>query len=182
MEPVKGGTLAKVPNGAEHIFQNIDSNASPASFAIRFSASQEGVLVVLSGMSDLAQVKNDTSYMQDFKPLTDGEKQALSEMKEKYQETWKYRCSDWSALDDNAYGVRISGIIRAYNSMLIQPDPYFSAELNYYRSFRSVYDCAFETGDYTSQTEKIGGAFDVTTTLREAVEFHSKNNYQTYMD
>lgn len=182
MEPVKGGTLAKVPNGAEHIFQNIDSNASPASFAIRFSASQEGVLVVLSGMSNLAQVKDNTSYMQDLKPLTDGEKQALSEMKEKYQETWKYRCSDWSALDDNAYGVPISGIIRAYNSMLIQPDPYFSAELNYYRSFRSVYDCAFETGDYTSQTEKIGGAFDVTTTLREAVEFHSKNNYQTYMD
>ncbi len=182
MEPVKGGALAKVPAVAEHIFQEIDRGASPASFAIRFAASQEGVLAVLSGMSNLAQVKDNTGTMQDFKPLTDGEKQALTEMKEKYQETWKYRCDDWFALDDNAYGVPVSGIIRAYNSMLIQPDPTFSAELNYYRSFRSAYDRAFETGDYTAQTEKIGGAFDVTAALREAVAFHAKNNYQTYMD
>ncbi len=182
MEPVKGGALAKVPAGAEHIFQDIDQGASPASFAIRFAASQEGVLAVLSGMSNLAQVTDNTGYMQDFKPLTDGEKQALAEMKVKYQETWKYRCSDWSALDDNAYGVPVSGIIRAYNSMLIQPDPTFCAELNYYKSFRSAYDRAFETGDYTAQTEKIGGAFDVTAALREAVAYHAKNNYQTYMD
>ena len=182
MEPVKGGALAKVPAVAEHIFQEIDRGASPASFAIRFAASQEGVLAVLSGMSNLAQVKDNTGTMQDFKPLTDGEKQALTEMKGKYQETWKYRCDDWFALDDNAYGVPVSGIIRAYNSMLIQPDPTFSAELNYYRSFRSAYDRAFETGDYTAQTEKIGGAFDVTAALREAVAFHAKNNYQTYMD
>lgn len=182
MEPVKGGMLAKVPVGAEHIFQEIDPNASPASFAIRFAASQEGVLAVLSGMSNLAQVEDNTGYMQDFKPLTDGEKQALDEMKGKYQETWKYRCGDWSALDDNAYGVPVSGIIRAYNSMLIQPDPTFCAELNYYKSFRSAYDRAFETGDYTAQTEKIGGAFDVTAALREAATYQAKNNYQTYMD
>ena len=133
-------------------------------------------------MSNLAQVTDNTDYMQDFKPLTDGEKQALAEMKEKYRENWKYRCSDWSALDDNAYGVPVSGIIRAYNSMLIQPDPTFCAELNYYKSFRSAYDRAFETGDYTAQTEKIGGAFDVTAAVREAVEYHAANNYQTYMD
>ncbi len=182
MEPVKGGALAKVPVGAEHIFQDIDPGASPASFAIRFAASQEGVLAVLSGMNNLAQVKDNTGYMQDFKPLTDEEKQALAEMKGKYQGTWKYRCSDWSALDDNAYGVPVSGIIRAYNSMLIQPDPTFCAELNYYKSFRSAYDRAFETGDYTAQTEKIGGAFDVTAAMREAATYHATNNYQTYMD
>ena len=182
MEPVKGGMLAKVPADAEQIFQDIDQSASPASFAIRFAASQEGVLAVLSGMSNLAQVTDNTGYMQDFKPLTDEEKQALAEMKEKYQETWKYRCSDWSALDDNAYGVPVSGIIRAYNSMLIQPDSTFCAELNYYRSFRSAYDRAFETGDYTAQTERIGGAFDVTAAMREAVEYHATNNYQDYMD
>ena len=182
MEPVKGGMLAKVPAGAEHIFQEIDQGASPASFAIRFAASQEGVLAVLSGMSNLAQVTDNSGYMQDFKPLTDSEKQALAEMKGKYQETWKYRCSDWDALDENAYGVPVSGIIRAYNSMLIQPDPTFCAELNYYKSFRSAYDRTFETGDYTAQTEKIGGAFDVTTALREAATYHATNNYQTYMD
>lgn len=182
MEPVKGGMLAKVPDGAEHILKDIAPDASPASFAIRFAASQDGVLAVLSGMSNLAQVEDNTGYMQDFKPLTDAEKQALAEVKKAWQATWKYRCDDWSALDENAYGVPVSGIIRAYNSMLIQPDPTFCAELNYYKSFRSAYDLAFETGDYAAQTEKIGGAFDVTDAVREAVEYHAKNNYQTYMD
>lgn len=182
MEPVKGGMLAKVPAGAEQILQDINPDASPASFAIRFAASQDGVLAVLSGMSNLDQVEDNTRYMQDFKPLTDAEKQALAEMKKAYQAAWKYRCEDWSALDDNAYGVPVSGIIRAYNSMLIQPDPTFCAELNYYKSFCSAYDRAFETGDYTAETEKIGGAFDVTNAVREAVAYHVKNNYQTYMD
>lgn len=182
MEPVKGGMLAKVPAGAESIFRDMDPGASPASYAIRFAASQEGVLAVLSGMSTLAQVEDNTGYMQDFKPLTDEEKQALVQMKEKYQETWKYRCSDWSALDDNAYGVPVSGVIRAYNSMMIQPDPFFCAEMNYYKSFRSAYGPAFETGDYAAQTEKIGGAFDVTEAVREAAAFQAKNSYQTYMD
>lgn len=182
MEPVKGGMLAKVPDGAEHILKDIAPDSSPASFAIRFAASQDGVLAVLSGMSNLAQVEDNTGYMQDFKPLTDGEKQALAEMKKAWQATWKYRCDDWSALDENTYGVPVSGIIRAYNSMLIQPDPTFCAELNYYKSFRSAYDLAFETGDYAAQTKKIGGAFDVTDAAQEAVAYHVKNNYQTYMD
>ena len=46
----------------------------------------------------------------------------------------------------------------------------------------SAYDRAFETGDYTAQTEKIGGAFDVTAAVREAATYHAENNYQTYMD
>lgn len=181
MEPVKGGALARVPSDAEHILNALNTDASPSSFAIRFSASREGVLVVLSGMSNLAQVEDNTGYMQNFTPLSDAEERALSEIKACYQKTWKYRCDDWSALDDNAYGVPISGIIRAYNSMFIQPDPYFSAELNYYKSFRSAYDPAFEKGDYSAQTAKIGGVFDVNTALREAVKTQVENSYQTYM-
>lgn len=182
MEPVKGGTLAAVPAGAEHILQNLDTDASPASFAVRFAASPDGVMVVLSGMSNLEQVEDNTAYMQDFKPLTDTEKQALSALKAEYRKTWKYRCDNWSALDDNAYGVPVSGIIRAYNSLQIQPNPFFGAELNYYKSFRTAYDRAFETGDYSAQTEKIGRTFDVDAALREAIEFETKNSFQSYMD
>lgn len=182
MEPVKGGTLAAVPVGAKHLLQNLDATASPASFAVRFAASLDGVMVVLSGMSDLEQVEDNTAYMQDFKPLTDAEKQALSAMKAEYQKTWKYRCDNWTALDDNAYGVPVSGIIRAYNSLQIQPNPFFGAELNYYKSFRTAYDHTFEMGDYSAQTVKIGGAFDVNAALREAIEFETKNSFQSYMD
>lgn len=181
MEPVKGGMLANVPAGAEDIFRELDPQASPASFAVRFAASFDGVLTVLSGMSSLAQVEDNTGYMQNFQPLTNAERQALVAMKAAYQKTWKFQCVDWTALDDNAYGVPISGTIRAYNSLQIQPNPYFGAELNYYKSFRTAYDRAFETGNYAEQTEKIGGAFDVTAALREAVAFETTNSFQTYL-
>ena len=182
MEPVKGGTLAKVPAGAEHILRELDPGASPASWAVRFAASLDGVLAVLSGMSDLEQVEDNTGYMQNFKPLTSEELRALEAMKAEYQKTWKFQCADWPALDNNAYGVPISGVIRAYNSLLIQPNPTFGAELNYYKSFRSAYDRSFETGDYAAQTEKTGGAFDVTAALREAIDFQTKNSFQSYVE
>lgn len=182
MEPVKGGTLASVPEPAAQALRSHDADASPASYAIRFAASLEGVLVVLSGMSTLAQVEDNTAYMQDMKPLTDEERALLRSAKAAYTKTWKFACGDFAALDRNDAGVPISGIIRAYNSLLIQPNPYFGAELNYYKSFRSAYDRAFETADYSAQTRAIGGAFDVNAALKESIEFLTKNSFQSYMD
>ena len=71
MEPVKGGTLAKVPGKAEQMLKNLDPEASAASWAVRFAASLPNVKMVLSGMSTLEQLENNTSFMQDFKPLND---------------------------------------------------------------------------------------------------------------
>ena len=76
MEPVKGGTLAKVPDEAERLLKGLDPEASIASWAVRFAASLPGVMCVLSGMSNLAQMEDNLSYMEDFKPLTDAEKAA----------------------------------------------------------------------------------------------------------
>ncbi len=74
MEPVKGGTLAKVPPAAEKLFKDRDATMSVPSWAIRFAASLPNVMVVLSGMSDLEQMADNLSFMEDFKPLTEGEK------------------------------------------------------------------------------------------------------------
>lgn len=74
MEPVKGGTLAKVPEEAEKLFKDRDQNMSVASWAVRFAASLENVMVVLSGMSSIEQVEDNISFMEDFKPLSDEEK------------------------------------------------------------------------------------------------------------
>ena len=177
MEPVKGGMLANVPDDVMVEMKANDAAASPASYAIRFAASLDGVMVVLSGMSSMEQVEDNTAYMQDMKPLTEKEQAITLHAKEAYRRVWKYNCADFDKLDDNAAGVPISGIIRAYNSLLIQPNPYFGAELNYYKTFRSAYDRTFETADYSAQTEVIGGAFDVNKALRESIEFQAKNGF-----
>ena len=75
MEPVKGGQLANLPEAAMERFRAFygEDMPSPASLAIRYAASLPQVELVLSGMSTLEQVSDNTAFMGDFKPLTEGE-------------------------------------------------------------------------------------------------------------
>ncbi|MBR6569556.1 MAG: aldo/keto reductase [Clostridia bacterium] len=77
MEPVKGGTLAKVPEKAEQLLREADPAMSVPSWAVRFSASLDNVMMVLSGMSNVAQMQDNLSYMEDFKPLTKQETEVV---------------------------------------------------------------------------------------------------------
>ena len=75
MEPVKGGNLVRLPSDAKKYFDELGGGY--ASYAIRFAASRKGVFMVLSGMSDIAQMNDNISYMKDFKPLDEKELKAV---------------------------------------------------------------------------------------------------------
>ena len=79
MEPVKGGSLARVPEAIDRLFKEYDPNASAASWAIRYCASLPNVMMVLSGMSNMEQMEDNTSYMQDFQPLNDEEQNIIAQ-------------------------------------------------------------------------------------------------------
>ena len=76
MEPVKGGNLVNLPEDAKKILDDLNGG-SAASYAIRFAASFDGMMMVLSGMSNLEQMNDNLSYMKEFKPLDDTERKAV---------------------------------------------------------------------------------------------------------
>ena len=82
MEPVKGGMLATPPKSVEEILKKADPDASNASWAIRFAAGLEGVITVLSGMSNIEQLEDNVSYMKDFAGLTEEQKKTLEAAQE----------------------------------------------------------------------------------------------------
>ncbi|MBE6143489.1 MAG: 4Fe-4S dicluster domain-containing protein [Erysipelotrichaceae bacterium] len=83
MEPVKGGTLVKLPEEAKKVYDEL-GELSYASYAIRFAAGFDGMLCILSGMSNLEQMKDNVSYMKDFKPLSKEEMDAVNKVVDIY--------------------------------------------------------------------------------------------------
>lgn len=81
MEPVKGGSLVNLPDDAKAVLDALHGG-SPASYAIRFAAGFPGMLMVLSGMSSMEQMRDNLSYMKDFTPLNDAELAAVNRVQE----------------------------------------------------------------------------------------------------
>ncbi len=93
MEPVKGGTLAALPEHVAEVFKQANPNVSPAQWAIRFAASLPGVITVLSGMSTLEQMDENTTFMSNFQPLSDEEYAIIAQAQEKLKEADLIPCT-----------------------------------------------------------------------------------------
>lgn len=93
MEPVKGGTLANPPKEVAEAFASANPKASPSSWAIRFAASLEGVITVLSGMSNIEQMEDNISYMKEFEPLNPEETKTVEKAREIFNSYPKVPCT-----------------------------------------------------------------------------------------
>ena len=81
MEPVKGGNLVNLPEDAKAVLEDLHGG-SPVSYAIRFVAGFPGMMMVLSGMSNMEQMQDNISFMRDFKPLDETERAAVEKVQE----------------------------------------------------------------------------------------------------
>ena len=79
MEPVKGGNLVNLPDAAQAVFDALHGGSN-ASYAIRFAAGFPQMCMVLSGMSDMAQLTDNVGFMRDFRPLNDDERAAVDQV------------------------------------------------------------------------------------------------------
>lgn len=93
MEPVKGGNLVRLPDEAQKILDELNGNCSNAAYAIRFAASFKNMRVVLSGMSSLEQMKDNISFMEEFKPLNEQEMAAVNKVCEVFNSKKMIPCT-----------------------------------------------------------------------------------------
>ena len=93
MEPVKGGILADPPQAVKDILDEAMPDDSYATAALRFTASQPGIVVTLSGMSTLEQVQDNCRAFRDFKPLDHGELAAIDRARAALKEGGTVQCT-----------------------------------------------------------------------------------------
>ena len=93
MEPVKGGILANPIPSVRAILEGANSSASCASWALRFAAGLDNILAVLSGMSDVAQMKDNLRQMQPFRPLDEQEMQVIARAQKALDEAKDIPCT-----------------------------------------------------------------------------------------
>ena len=134
MEPIKGGSLARLVPDAEKVLKRIRPDMSIASWALRFAASQDNSLVVLSGMSNIEQMKDNLSYMADFKPLDDKEMEAIDEVVKILNSTETIACTKCHYCTDGCpVNMPIPDIFEAENLVLRDNKSVFDAKKEYDR-------------------------------------------------
>lgn len=120
MEPVKGGTLANLPKEAQDLLLAYNPEATPASYALRFAAGLDNVMMVLSGMNTLEQVRENTRLMDNLKPLSEQEMNLLSEVVEIMNRSMAVPCTSCGyCMEVCPKNIAIPGLFGLYNNYKI---------------------------------------------------------------
>lgn len=116
MEPVRGGKLADdVPKQAVDAMKSVNPDKSIASWAIRFVASFDNVLTILSGMNSKEQLYDNLDSLSDFTPMTDVEMNVCHNTASMINKTDVIPCTGCDYCADCPKGVKISSIFKVYN-------------------------------------------------------------------
>ena len=118
MEPIKGGSLVNLPEDADRILRELNGGSN-ASYAVRFAASFPKIAVVLSGMSDVAQMKDNISAMKDFVPLSEAEHEAVRKVCDIFKGLNLIPCTSCRyCIEENECpkGIRIPDLFTALNA------------------------------------------------------------------
>jgi len=133
MEPCKGGNLSIVPEKAEQLMKDCNPESSVPSWAIRFAASQEGVIMVLSGMNTLEQMLDNTSYMANFKPLSKEEYKVIDQVVEIINENTAIPCTTCRYCEKECpQNIAIPDYFALYNSAKRAVTTNMSSQFVYY--------------------------------------------------
>ncbi len=171
MEPVKGGVLAQIPEESEKQLRAIEPDISPAGWALRYAASKEGVLAVLSGMSTLDQVLDNVKTMKDFDKLPEGQEEMLEGLAAKQKEAGPEHTGDFTKYEGITYrGVSVAAILDTYNSAMVQPNPLFSGEMNYLANKMLSLGVTDIKQEFPEETVILDGE-DITAQVDEAWNF-----------
>ena len=123
MEPVKGGMLANPPEPVAKILKEANPNVSFASWAIKFAANLDGVITVLSGMSNIEQMQDNLSYMKDFTKLSEEEKKVLDKAQEELKKIPLIPCTTCNYCAKVCpMNIGISGSFTAMNMLTLYGD------------------------------------------------------------
>ncbi|MCL1834990.1 MAG: aldo/keto reductase [Oscillospiraceae bacterium] len=116
MEPVKGGSLANFTPEVQSIFKKANPDVSIASWALRFPMALDGVVTVLSGMSDLEQVDDNTKTADNMGALSDAEMKVIAEAMEELAKIPTIPCTQCRyCVDDCPQKINTPGILRLMN-------------------------------------------------------------------
>ncbi len=146
MEPVKGGTLAELPESIEAILKNVSKDKPVVSWAFRFLIEKEGIMSVLSGMSNTDQLVGNIETFSKNEPFSAEERKALEEAIVSFKKLSTIPCTGCEYCIHCPKDINIPAVFGAYNQFKRNSDNAWNAAMMYRTNVEVKADACIECG------------------------------------